>query len=365
MDGDRELGSFLERVVPGSPLREGLDRILRSRLGALVVLDDGPEVLAVCSGGFHIDAEMTPQRLSELAKMDGAIVLDRGARRIAWANVHLIPDPSARTTETGTRHRTAERVARSLGVAVVAVSEENGTITLYEAEQRRQLQDTDSLIGRANHLLQVLERFKNRSDDVLGELDRSEIEDVVTVGQVATVIQRLEMVVRVARSVGELVTELGTHRRLLRLQLAELIAGVFEERRFVVLDYVTTGPGDADLEAATEAALAQLTLLTTDQLLVLEQVAAALGVRVAGGTALLDLEAHAVPRGRRLLRHLPQVSIDAVDGLVTHFGNLASLRRASAADLAAYAGERDAALLRRGLDHLVDGGHARPRTRGL
>lgn len=354
-DGDEELTSYLERVVPGSPLRDGLDRIVRSHLGALVVLDDSPLVLTICSGGFHIDAEMTPQRLSELAKMDGAIVLDREARRIAWANVHLIPDPSTPTTETGTRHRTAERVARSTGVGVVSVSEEAGTITLYAGEVRRQLQDTDSLIVRANHLLQTLERFRARSDDVLADLDRAELEDSVSIGKVATILQRLEMVVRVARSIGELVTELGSHRRLLRLQLGELVSGVFEERRLVVLDYVATEEGD-DLEAAADAALARLNLLSPDQLLVLEQVAAALGVR--DGT--VDLDAPLVPRGRRLLRHLPHVSLDTVDGLVAHFGDLARLQRASLDELVAYAGETDAALLRSGLDRLalgVDGLH--------
>ncbi len=353
-DGDEELASYLERVVPGSPLRDGLDRIVRSHLGALVVLDDSPLVLAICSGGFHIDAEMTPQRLSELAKMDGAIVLDREARRIAWANVHLIPDPSTLTTETGTRHRTAERVARSTGVGVVSVSEEAGTITLYAGDARRQLQDTDSLIVRANHLLQTLERFRTRSDDALGDLDRAELQEAVTLGKVAAVLQRLEMVVRVARSIGELLAELGSHRRLLRLQLGELVAGVFEERRLVVLDYVATGEGD-DLDAAADGALGRLSLLSADQLLVLEQVAAALGVR---GEAAVDLDVRAVPRGRRLLRHLPHVSLDTVDGIVAHFGDLARLRHASADELAAYAGEADAALLRSGLERLqlgVDG----------
>ena len=188
------LGQLLAQVVPGSPLREGLERILGAHMGALIVLGDGPEVLEICSGGFHIDTEMTPQRLSELAKMDGAMVLDREAKRIVWVNVHLIPDPSAFTIETGTRHRTAERVARCVGVPVVAVSEETGRITLYERDARRQLQPTDALVGRANHLLQTLDRFRARFDEVNGGLGASEVDDLVTVRDVATVLQRAEMV---------------------------------------------------------------------------------------------------------------------------------------------------------------------------
>ncbi|MDA8288480.1 MAG: DNA integrity scanning diadenylate cyclase DisA [Actinomycetota bacterium] len=294
------LEELLARVVPGSPLREGLERILRAHLGALVVLGDGPEVLRICSGGFHIDAEMSPQRLSELAKMDGAIVLDQEARRIAWANVHLIPDPSAPTTETGTRHRTAERVARSIGVPVVAVSEETGAITLYECDLRRQLQDTDSLIGRANHLLQTLERFKSRLDEVLERLDQQELAQAVSLYQVAVVLQRMEMALRVARSVRELITELGAQGRLLRLQLEELIAGIDEERRLVIADYVRGRPGDENLEPVVDEALARLAKLPTDSLLATQQVAAVLNLSY-GEDSAGELSEAIVPRGRRLV----------------------------------------------------------------
>src|SRR5881398_3316473 len=121
----------LAGVAPGRPLREGLDRILQARMGALLVVGDGPEVLSVCSGGFLLDAEFTPQRLSELAKMDGAIILASDTSRVARANVHLVPDPNIPTSETGTRHRTAERVARSLDVPVISVSEDMSIIAVY------------------------------------------------------------------------------------------------------------------------------------------------------------------------------------------------------------------------------------------
>ena len=118
-------------VAPGTPLRDGIERIVRAKTGALLILGDGPDVLAICSGGFLLDAPFSPQRLSELAKMDGAIILGSRGQRLARANVHLVPDPSVPTTETGTRHRTAERVARSIPVPVVSVSEEMGVISVY------------------------------------------------------------------------------------------------------------------------------------------------------------------------------------------------------------------------------------------
>ena len=122
------LHAALAKVAPGTPLREGLDRIVRAKMGALLILGDFPTVLNICSGGFLLDSAFSPQRLSELAKMDGAIILGSDATRIARANVHLVPDPTTQTSETGTRHRTAERVARSIAVPVVSVSEEMGVI---------------------------------------------------------------------------------------------------------------------------------------------------------------------------------------------------------------------------------------------
>ncbi|MFM7224613.1 MAG: diadenylate cyclase [Actinomycetota bacterium] len=117
------LYAALRLAAPGTPLREGIDRILQAKMGALIVVGDGPDVLGICSGGFLLDAEFTPQRLSELAKMDGAIILASDGSRVARANVHLVPDPDIPTSETGTRHRTAERVARQISVPVVTVSE--------------------------------------------------------------------------------------------------------------------------------------------------------------------------------------------------------------------------------------------------
>src|SRR5580704_15551821 len=152
----------LGTIAPGRPLRDGVDRILQAGMGGLIVVGDGPDVLGICSGGFLLDAEFSPQRMSELAKMDGAIILAADASRIARANVHLVPNPNVPTTETGTRHRTAERVARSLEVPVISVSEDMSVITLYRGDQKHPLELAFRLINRANQALQTLERYKNR-----------------------------------------------------------------------------------------------------------------------------------------------------------------------------------------------------------
>ena len=182
----------LRAVAPGKPLREGLDRILQANKGALIVVGDGPEVLNICSGGFLLDAAFSPQRLSELAKMDGAIILANDASRIARANVHLVPNPNTPTSETGTRHRTAERVARSINVPVISVSEDMAVIAVYVNDEKHPLEPTARLLNRANQALSTLERYRNRLDEVSGALSALEIENVVTLGNVVSVLQRAE-----------------------------------------------------------------------------------------------------------------------------------------------------------------------------
>ena len=180
----------LRLVAPGTPLREGIDRILQAKMGALIVVGDGPEVLNICSGGFLFDAEFTPQRLSELAKMDGAIILAADGSRVARANVHLVPDPDIPTSETGTRHRTAERVARQISVPVLTVSEEMSVVSVHYRGYKKTLEPIPRVLARGDQALQILGRYKTRLDGVSGALSALEVEDLVTVRDVATVLQR-------------------------------------------------------------------------------------------------------------------------------------------------------------------------------
>ena len=232
-----ELLTALAVVAPGTQLRNGLDRILQAKMGGLVVVGDGPEVLNICSGGFLLDAAFSPQRLSELAKMDGAIILAADASRIARANVHLVPNPNVPTSETGTRHRTAERVARSIDVPVISISEDMAIVAVYARDQKHTLEPIPRLLTRANQAIQTLERYRNRLDEVTAALSTVEVEDLVTVRDVVTVLQRTEMVRRVAEEIELDIVELGVEGRLVRLQLEELMGGVEDDRRLVIKDY--------------------------------------------------------------------------------------------------------------------------------
>jgi diadenylate cyclase len=313
----------LSSIAPGQPLREGLDRILQANMGGLIIVGDGPEVLSICSGGFLLDSEFSPQRLSELAKMDGAIILANDASRIARANVHLVPNPSVATAETGTRHRTAERVARSIDVPVITVSEDRSVITVYRGDQQRPLVPVERLLARANQALETLEGYRDRLDVVTNALSALEVEDMVTVRDVVTVLQRAEMVRRIAEEVDGYSIELGTDSRLVRLQLEEMLAGVEEERRLILRDYLPASP-----TWGVHEALGALSQLSTERLLNLAKVADVL--RIVSSS---DLEGALRPFGYRLLSKIPRLPDQVVTNIVQRYGGLQQILRASVDDL--------------------------------
>src|SRR5262245_10381265 len=334
-------------VAPGMPLREGLERILRGRTGALIVLGHDRTVESISTGGFALDVPFSATGLRELAKMDGAIIMDRDASRILRAAVHLMPDPSIETDESGTRHRTADRVARQTGLPVVSVSQSMQIIALYVGSARRVLEDPGAILGRANQALATLERYKLRLDEVSGSLSALEIEDLVTVRDVAAVMQRLEMVTRIASEIEDYVLELGTDGRLLSLQLDELVTGVDMERELVVRDYLPSGRG----RRTPEHVLADLEGLSPTELVDVAAVARALGL---GASEHLD--GASSPRGYRLLAKVPRLPGAVVERLVEHFGSLQKLLSASIDDLQAVdgVGELRARSVREGLSRLAE-----------
>ncbi len=347
---DDLLRSTLALVAPGTPLREGLERILRGRTGALVVLGYDKTVEALSTGGFALDVEFSSTRLRELAKMDGAIIVDRDVTRILRAAVQLVPDPTIQTEESGTRHRTAERVAKQTGAPVISVSQSMSIVALYIGGLRYVLEDSTQILSRANQALATLERYKLRLDEVSGTLSALEIEDLVTVRDVSAAAQRLEMVRRIAREIEGYVIELGTDGRLLSLQLDELIGGVEPDRELIVRDYL---PAHGSRKArSVEDVLAELDALSAAELLDLATVARALGYSAAGE----GLDAAVSPRGYRLLAKVPRLPGLVIDRLVDHFGSLQKLLAANVDDLQAVegVGESRARAVREGLSRLAE-----------
>ncbi len=291
-------------------------------MGGLVVVGDGPSVLNICSGGFLLDAAFSPQRLSELAKMDGALILAADGSRIARANVHLVPDSSVHTSETGTRHRTAERVARSLNVPVVAVSHRMNTITVYVGDHKHEIEPVPRLVNRANQAISTLERYRTRLDTDAAALSTLEIEDLVTIRDVINVVQVLEGVERIAEELERYIVELGEEGRLVRLQLVELVGGVQHDRRHIVRDY----RGD-DKTVPLDQVLDDLSALTTEDLIDPSEVAHAMRLPTTA------VDASIAPRGYRMLAKIPRLPDQVIQNIISRFGNLQKIMRATIDDL--------------------------------
>jgi len=346
---DDTLREMLAQVAPGTSLRDGLERILRGNTGGLIVIGWDRGVETLCTGGFPLeDVEFSATRLRELSKMDGAVVLSTDGMQFMRAATHLMPDPAIPTEESGTRHRTAQRVARQTGYPVISVSQSMRIISLYLGDRRYVLEDTGELLSRANQAINTLERYKARLDEVSNSLSALEIEDLVTVRDVAVVAQRLEMVRRIADEVTGHVVELGTDGRLLALQLEELMAGVDLDRDLIVRDY--TPPGRrARTSTYVNKLLAEL---STNDLLDPVLVATAMGL----ANTPEGLESAASPRGHRLLARVPRLPGAILDRVVEHFGGLQKLLAASAEDLQVVdgVGETRARAVREAISRLAE-----------
>lgn len=313
------LRTALQAIAPGTELREGLERIQRSHTGALVVLGHTPEILEICSGGFELDVSFTASRLRELCKMDGAVVLDTDNWRIRRANVQLLPDPSIPTDESGMRHRTAQRTARQTGVPVLSLSASMRMISIYVGDLHHTVEEPETLLSRANLAVDTLDRYSQRLDEVLQTLTVLEMRDSATVRDVATVMQRMEMIRRITSEINGYLEELGSDGRLLALQVDDLVRGSASERALVLRDYIRD-------PAAIAQAETQLTELGGDRLVDLSAIANVLGLGVFD---LVDLDRVIQPRGIRALSLVPRLPWSVIKLIAEHWPTLPDLRETS------------------------------------
>jgi diadenylate cyclase len=319
-----ELLSAIAKIAPGTGLREAVDDVIRSHEGALIVVGDPNELSFLYSGGMRLDAPFRPQLLYELAKMDGAIIVDEAIKRLAWANVQLMPDPTIPSNETGTRHRTAERVAKQTGALVVSVSQQRETVTIFVGPARYQLDPVADVLAKTNQALGTLDTYRQRLEQVLTRLTALEFQNAVVLDDVLVVLQRAEMTSRMAQRITRDCVELGSEGRLIRLQLEELVGDVPRERDAIVRDYHVLSAGD---EAT--AALADLAALSYQELLEFGRLAEVLGY----DRGINPLDQTVVPRGYRILSHIPRVPEPLVRRVVSDLGSLDAVVRASQREL--------------------------------
>jgi diadenylate cyclase len=316
-------------VAPGTDLRQGIDDIIRSHEGALLVIGDPAELAFLYSGGIRLEQPFTPQLLYELAKMDGAIIVDASLTKLAYANVQLMPDPTIASNETGTRHRTAERVAKQTGAIVISISQQRETVTLFRGQLRYQLDPIADVLAKTNQAVATLETYRQRFEQVLTRLTALEFQNAVVLDDVLVVLQRAEMTTRMAEEIERDCVELGTEGRLIRMQLVELVAEVPTENASVIADY----HADPRPEATREA-LARLSGLPYHDLLEFELLMEMLG----HPRTVNPLDYAVTPRGYRVLSHIPRLPDSVIRRVVADMDGLDAIVRASHRELEAVEG---------------------------
>jgi diadenylate cyclase len=334
-------------IAPGTAVREGIDSIVQARTGALICIGDSDELAFLYSGGLKLEVDYTPALLFQLAKMDGAIILSSSGTKIHWANVQLMPDPTILSLETGTRHRTAERVSKQTDALVIAISQARSVVSLYLDGAKYILEDIPVVLAKANQALATLDKYRSRLDQVSTRLTALEFEGGVTLHDVLTVLQRAELVTRMAVEIERYIVELGAEGRLIEMQLEETMVGVASEKSALLHDYIAE-PTDESFASVLD----QLARMLHQDLLDFGMLAELLGY----DRKLNTLDHPVAPRGYRVLGRIPRLPKLVVQGIVREFGGLDEILAAGDGDLEAIEGVGDvrAKDIREGLRRLQE-----------
>ncbi len=339
------IGEILKFVAPGTPIRNGIDNVLRANTGGLILVGYGDQIRELVDGGFNIQSDFTPAHLYELAKMDGALILNDEGSKILYANAQLMPDPDILSMETGMRHRTAERVAKQTGNLVIAISQRRNVITLYKGSLRYSLKDIGVILTKANQAIQTLEKYKNVLDQSITNLGAMEFENMVSFSEVVQVVHRVEMVLRIKTEILNYVNELGTEGRLIQLQLTELVSDIEEEASLLMKDYSKRPDYEPYYILRKMQEAANTDLLTDEQILKL--------LGYSPNTKMADT-IH--PRGYRILSRIPRLPPLIIEHLVERFSTLDDMIQASTKELVEVdgVGEIRAMKIRDGLERIQE-----------
>jgi diadenylate cyclase len=319
----------LKKIAPGTELRLGIEYILQGKTGGLIVVGDSEEVLKLVNGGFYIGSSFTPTKFYELAKMDGAIILSSDAKRVLYANTHLFPSPNIKTSETGTRHRTAERVAKQTNTLVISISMKRDVVTIYKGDIRYMLEEPRVILSKANQALQTLEKYKEGLDELTFSLTVKELEDLVTLFDVASILQRSSIVQKTEKEVKKYIYELGVEGRLLKMQVEELMTNVVNDSLNIISDYI-----NPEVVAEPFEIKDKINSLSEKELLELGNIAKILGYETEGSLREFDMH----PRGLRIITEVRRLPQSIITSLVDKFGNLKNIMSADVEELSEIAG---------------------------
>lgn len=320
--GEKTMSEILQFMAPGTPIREGIDNVLRANTGGLIVLGNKEKMTNIVDGGFQINSPFSPSYLYELAKMDGAIVLNEEGNKILIANAQLAPEPSISSTETGMRHRTAERVAKQTGSLVIAISQRRNVITLYKGHFRYALRDIAVILSKANVALQTLEKYKVVLEQNIANLSVLEFEELVTYCDIINVFHSIEMVLRIKTELLAYLNELGIEGRLIRLQMNEILLDIEREAELIIKDYAHSK------DVHTGELFTKLQELSTGK--ILEDTVI---LKLLGYNGYIHTDEYKCPRGYRMLSKVPRLPPVIIENLIVHFRDLPAIVAASVEEL--------------------------------
>jgi len=355
----KDIREILKQVAPGTPLREGIDDIIDGDLGALIVVGYDEKIKKMVDGGFRLNCRFTPERLYELSKMDGAIIISDDCEEIKYANVHLQVERKFSSEESGTRHRTAQRAGKETGKLVIAISGRKNVVSLYRGEEKYKLKNLAVVMEEANQAIRTLERYKTVLDDELDNLTIFELDDLVTFNEVCTVLQRFEMLRRIEKEFLSSIAELGSEGRLISMQYEELMHGVKEEEVDFLRDYsqqinalreeysdYDSKEYAVDEEMIIEGIHEHLSELSQELVLSKEEFLVALGYPRSKG---LDTEVRT--KGYRVLGKISKISKER-NKLISIYQNLSKLQEATEEELSASLSRIKIKALKKGIEKL-------------
>ncbi|WP_448375626.1 DNA integrity scanning diadenylate cyclase DisA [Fervidobacterium sp.] len=340
---DQEMMEKIKLLSPGTKLRKAIDDIIHAQFGALIVFldeDDLPKYSTILQVGFKIDCPFSPEKLYELSKMDGAIVIAEDGSKIIGANVHIVPDPGIPTTETGTRHRTAERVAKQLGKMVVAISKRRNVVTLYYKDKKYVFGDLNFVLTKVGQTINAIERFRESFDRDLEILDESEIEGNVSLDSVCEILVRGIEIKTISANVQLSIIELGSEGRLSQMRLREALKDLNEILTLIIMDYSKKEIGEDEAKQVLE------TLMKIDHRIL--PFARALGYDVTNIQQVSDMIVR--PRGYRILRNEVHIPMNISQNVIKSFHSIDQLVKTNANVLQKVEGignKRAKAILRR------------------
>lgn len=309
----------IKATAPGTALRHALDMILAGHLGALICIGDTENVLAAGDDGFKLDVSFTANRLFELCKMDGAVVVDKDLTRILRANFHLNPDPSISTTETGTRHRTAARMSLLTKAMVISVSERRQVVHVYADGIAYQIRPAVEIVATVNQLTNAMQNTRQQIDSSLARLTLLELDDFVTLGEVASVFYKFEVLMTAADELDDCIKQLGTMGKTALMQREEYLGEMEEAYLLMIRDYAK----DSSPENAKKIRKVFHQTANT-QLRSAKSVARILGYDDDRGEDCIM-----TPLGLRTLSRVGVVRDDLADVIVNEYGSLPEILEAT------------------------------------